>query len=157
MKPNEKILVSACCYDEDIFIALARDKGDVFGCNVCNKICDTLLIPRPKELPHNPQGLGRKTRDKRGRFIKAPEVKLCEHCFYDLSIRNPSGFCDHLYFPENCTICQERIYPVKSPESDMENMEVLIVPKGMKWVLVSCYVALIVMCLWMAMKLWGVI
>jgi len=33
---------------------------------------------------------------------------LCEHCGYDTEIRNPSGFCDHLYYPESCKVCDER-------------------------------------------------
>lgn len=24
----------------------------------------------------------------------------------DILIRNPSGFCDHLYYPDNCKICK---------------------------------------------------
>jgi len=24
----------------------------------------------------------------------------------NLEIRNPSGFCDHLYYPEYCNICE---------------------------------------------------
>jgi hypothetical protein len=31
--------------------------------------------------------------------------KLCKHCKRDVSIRNPSGFCDHLYYPNYCDIC----------------------------------------------------
>lgn len=34
------------------------------------------------------------------------DVKLCKHCEGDLAIRNPSGDCDHLYFPENCDTCK---------------------------------------------------
>ena len=33
-------------------------------------------------------------------------IKLCPHCKMDLSIRNPSGFCDHLYYPDYCKVCQ---------------------------------------------------
>ena len=31
--------------------------------------------------------------------------ELCAHCNMDLTIRNPSGSCDHLYYPENCDFC----------------------------------------------------
>jgi len=31
--------------------------------------------------------------------------KNCEHCKMDIAIRNPSGFCDHLYYPESCKVC----------------------------------------------------
>ncbi len=33
------------------------------------------------------------------------DVKICPHCGLDLAIRNPSGFCDHLYYPEYCKVC----------------------------------------------------
>ncbi len=31
----------------------------------------------------------------------------CPHCNMDKEIRNPSGFCDHLYYPESCDVCKE--------------------------------------------------
>ena len=31
---------------------------------------------------------------------------ICPHCKMDLSIRNPSGHCDHLYYPDYCEYCQ---------------------------------------------------
>lgn len=31
---------------------------------------------------------------------------VCLHCGGDIRIRNPKGYCDHLYYPENCNICQ---------------------------------------------------
>lgn len=44
-------------------------------------------------------------------------MSICVHCKGDTAIRNPSGFCDHLYYPENCQICKLRIslesHPVK--------------------------------------------
>ena len=33
---------------------------------------------------------------------------ICEHCGGDIEIRNPSGYCDHLYYPENCKICKPK-------------------------------------------------
>lgn len=36
-------------------------------------------------------------------------VKLCGHCGMDIAIRNPSGFCDHLYYPDCCKICEARL------------------------------------------------
>jgi len=30
---------------------------------------------------------------------------VCSHCKMSKRLRNPSGYCDHLYFPENCEIC----------------------------------------------------
>ena len=32
----------------------------------------------------------------------------CEHCHMDTAIRNPSGYCDHLYYPEYCEKCRLR-------------------------------------------------
>ena len=29
----------------------------------------------------------------------------CKHCGYDTALRNPSGYCDHLYYPEACEVC----------------------------------------------------
>ena len=39
---------------------------------------------------------------------RAPPVVLCAHCGMDIGIRNPSGYCDHLYYPEYCKICRKR-------------------------------------------------
>ncbi len=36
------------------------------------------------------------------------EEKGCKHCKMDIAIRNPSGFCDHLYYPENCKVCHTK-------------------------------------------------
>jgi len=35
-------------------------------------------------------------------------VQICEHCGMDIAIRNPSGYCDHLYYPDNCVVCKKR-------------------------------------------------
>lgn len=32
-------------------------------------------------------------------------VKFCPHCRMDIAIRNPSGYCDHLKYPEYCNVC----------------------------------------------------
>lgn len=32
---------------------------------------------------------------------------ICPHCKMRKKIRNPSGFCDHLYYPEYCKICKK--------------------------------------------------
>lgn len=29
----------------------------------------------------------------------------CPHCGGDIEIRNPTGTCDHLYYPDNCDVC----------------------------------------------------
>lgn len=35
--------------------------------------------------------------------------KICEHCGFPVSIRNPSGYCDHLQYPDYCDTCKDRI------------------------------------------------
>ena len=30
----------------------------------------------------------------------------CDHCGGPIAIRNPSGYCDHLYYPECCNVCK---------------------------------------------------
>lgn len=31
--------------------------------------------------------------------------EVCKHCGMDIAIRNPSGFCDHLFYPNDCEVC----------------------------------------------------
>jgi hypothetical protein len=33
--------------------------------------------------------------------------EICPHCHGPIHIRNPSGICDHLYYPEYCKICEK--------------------------------------------------
>jgi hypothetical protein len=40
-------------------------------------------------------------------FVKVNEELRCQHCGRDKRIRNPSGECDHLYYPNNCATCKE--------------------------------------------------
>lgn len=35
------------------------------------------------------------------------KIKLCPHCNTNIKIRNLSGYCDHLYYPENCETCKK--------------------------------------------------
>ena len=32
-------------------------------------------------------------------------TRICSHCGEPVDIRNPSGFCDHLYYPDYCPTC----------------------------------------------------
>ena len=41
------------------------------------------------------------------------QEKLCKHCHLPIEIRNPSGYCDHLYYPEYCKVCQDMQKPPK--------------------------------------------
>ena len=44
---------------------------------------------------------------KKKEASKRKSEKICLHCKGKISIRNPSGYCDHLYYPENCGVCKE--------------------------------------------------
>ena len=33
---------------------------------------------------------------------------LCNHCKGEIEIRDPSGFCDHLDYPNNCIVCKHQ-------------------------------------------------
>lgn len=35
------------------------------------------------------------------------ELKACPHCDQNIQVRNPTGYCDHLYYPNECTTCKE--------------------------------------------------
>lgn len=39
---------------------------------------------------------------------EALSEEICLHCNGPIAIRNPSGSCDHLYYPENCQVCRAR-------------------------------------------------
>ena len=34
--------------------------------------------------------------------------EICPHCEGDIEIRNPTGSCDHLYYPDACRVCRIR-------------------------------------------------
>src|SRR3990167_9209090 len=34
--------------------------------------------------------------------LRQKDITECKCCRGDIKIRNPKGFCDHLYYPENC-------------------------------------------------------
>ena len=36
------------------------------------------------------------------------EDMVCLHCGHSVAIRNPSEICDHLYYPECCSVCKEK-------------------------------------------------
>lgn len=52
-----------------------------------------------------------------GHKCKEPKKVGCECCSGDIKIRNPKGYCDHLYYPENCN---GNCTPPKEPEGDWE-------------------------------------
>lgn len=44
--------------------------------------------------------------------IVIPPEWICQHCNGDIRLRNPTGKCDHLYYPESCEICKDRLKPL---------------------------------------------
>ncbi len=34
------------------------------------------------------------------------EGRICNHCGGEIAIRNPRGYCDHLYYPDYCEVCK---------------------------------------------------
>ena len=42
------------------------------------------------------------TAEQAGREQEAPAI--CKHCGGAIEVRNPTGKCDHLYWPENLTV-----------------------------------------------------
>jgi len=41
-------------------------------------------------------------------------IEVCKHCGGDISIRNPKGFCDHLRYPESCSVCSQPPTPTEN-------------------------------------------
>jgi hypothetical protein len=39
------------------------------------------------------------------------DTVICNHCGYPVSITNPSGFCNHVHYPDNCVTCKNSNYP----------------------------------------------
>jgi hypothetical protein len=48
-----------------------------------------------------------KSKPKDAKVDKICHAELCPHCNELIALRNPSGFCDHLYYPENCEVCKK--------------------------------------------------
>jgi len=38
---------------------------------------------------------------------------ICKHCKGDIRIRNPTGKCDHLHYPEYCPVCNKSKKPFR--------------------------------------------
>lgn len=52
--------------------------------------------------------------------------ELCKHCNMPVEIRNPSGYCDHLYYPDYCKICQKIQSNEKVIKTKIKKLEKLI-------------------------------
>lgn len=54
--------------------------------------------------------------------FKITKESECPHCGNDKNIRNPTGWCDHLYYPEYCKTCKAMGgMDLKSKDYDMED------------------------------------
>ena len=49
-----------------------------------------------------------------------PPERICDHCGMDLVARNPSGYCDHLYYPDCCEVCKKN-HPSEWDKMKTEN------------------------------------
>jgi hypothetical protein len=54
-----------------------------------------------------------------------PNSKICPHCKMNKNIRNPSGYCDHLHYPEACNICQA-MQPIESKRFSGADLQELL-------------------------------
>lgn len=52
----------------------------------------------------------------------------CPHCKMDKAIRNPSGYCDHLNYPEYCDVCKEELLGKNGPCFKMITNDTELVP-----------------------------
>lgn len=41
-------------------------------------------------------------------FGTLPKINICEHCNGDINIANPTGTCNHVYYPDYCEVCKKR-------------------------------------------------
>ena len=65
----------------------------------------SLLEDKLLELTHNVLTIKNQNTALRlnlkSRQTKLVEQKICKYCGGNIDIRNPTGKCDHLYYPEN--------------------------------------------------------
>jgi hypothetical protein len=75
--------------------------------------------------------LGNREDERRAR-VRTREI--CLHCKGKIAVRNPKGFCDHLYYPDNCKVCKasavikrtERGFAVYASVKDSNGCEVRV-------------------------------
>lgn len=58
-------------------------------------------------------------------------IETCRHCGGSLKSRNPTGICDHLYYPEYCDECNEKCKNVYSKMTKMTESKEPVSPKEM--------------------------
>ena len=54
--------------------------------------------------------------------MRLTSKQKCEHCKEPIEIRNPTGYCDHLHYPENCQVC-EQAETIKTLEAKVAELE----------------------------------
>jgi hypothetical protein len=60
-------------------------------------------------------------------YIKDGDI-VCNHCGFPINYRNLSGYCDHLNYPNCCSICkntpiEKQTYTYKKPPDFIEEQE----------------------------------
>ena len=45
-------------------------------------------------------------------------ARICDHCGGDIEVRNPKGYCDHLFYPDSCGVCKGDLNPTPSEAKD---------------------------------------
>jgi len=59
-------------------------------------------------------------------------MRLCEHCGMDIEIINPSGYCNHLYYPDYCEICKKREKEKQTPKPIESAKEINKIEDGVR-------------------------
>ena len=110
MNKNKTIRkLSNCCKAE---VSVEGDITRYYYCLECYKTCDLYIKPKKekKGLFYKmtlPDTIRKIKEDMTKKEKKLPKQFICPHCKGDIRIRNPKGYCDHLYYPEYCDKCQE--------------------------------------------------
>lgn len=47
--------------------------------------------------------------ERNAMFGLVVDSRICLHCKGLVRLTNPSGFCNHVYYPENCQICRRTL------------------------------------------------
>lgn len=61
--------------------------------------------------------------------------EICEHCGKPIRIRNPSGFCDHLYCCDGC----KKTYEVREVFAEAAKKELMRLVNVGNWAAVKFY------------------
>ena len=53
------------------------------------------------------------------------EKETCPHCDQSIMIRNPTGYCNHLFYPDECKVCKEELWNGSRKEEKYYKKEVI--------------------------------